>query len=231
MTLGVGGSTEKQALATLFNMTKDVQPIDLAEYQQRLSKAQRLMKQAGLGAVYLNAGTNLYYFTGMQWYASERLVGAILPAEGKVQYIAPYFEISTLKGFMRVEGEVNGWQEDESPYDLVVNTLKKMDLAGAKVGIDESTSFFISDGLRLAGPDFDFVSAKAITAGCRAQKSAAELALLQRAKDMTLEVHKAVASILRPGITTEQVTAFINLAHQKVGAARSSFCIVLFGVD
>ncbi|MFT5674275.1 MAG: Xaa-Pro dipeptidase [Paraglaciecola sp.] len=231
MTIGVGGSTEQQALATLSNMTKDIQPIDLAEYKQRLSKAQVLMKQAGLDAVYLNAGTNLYYFTGTRWYASERLVGAILPAEGGLQYVAPHFEISTLEKFMLVKGAVNGWQEDESPYELVVNTLKQMGLSSGKVGIDESANFFLSDGLRLAGPDFDFVSAKMISAGCRGQKSSAELALLQRAKDMTMQVHKAVASILRPGITTEETTAFINLAHQKVGAARSSFCIVLFGLD
>jgi Xaa-Pro dipeptidase len=231
MTIGVGGSTEQQALAKLSKMTMDIQPIELAEYKQRIRKAQVLMKQVGLDAVFLNAGTNLYYFTGTRWYASERLVGAILPAEGEVVFIAPHFEISTLEGFMLVEGAVKGWHEDESPYELVVNSLKQMGLNAGKIGIDESASFFLSDGLRLAGPDFDFVSAKAVTAGCRSQKSAAELALLQRAKDMTMEVHKVAASILRPGISTEEVTEFINLAHQKVGAARSYFCIVLFGVD
>jgi Xaa-Pro dipeptidase len=231
MTIGVGGSSEQQALAKLTNMTLDIEPIDLAQYQQRLSHAQVLMKQAGLDAVYLNAGTNLYYFTGTRWYASERLVGAILPAQGNLFYIAPHFEIDSLAGFMLIKGDVKGWHEDESPYELVVETLKKGGVSAGKIGIDESASFFLADGLRLAGPEFDFVSAKAVTAGCRAQKSMAELALLQRAKDMTMEVHKAVASILRPGITTEEVTAFINVAHQKVGAARSSFCIVLFGVD
>ncbi|MCJ8273276.1 MAG: aminopeptidase P family N-terminal domain-containing protein, partial [Psychrosphaera sp.] len=113
MTIGVGGSTEQQALATLSNMTVGVQPIALAEYQQRMEKAQALMKEAGLAAVYLNAGTNLYYFTGTRWHASERLVGAILPADGEIVYIAPHFEINTLEGFMQVKGEVKGWHEDE----------------------------------------------------------------------------------------------------------------------
>ncbi|MFT4927563.1 MAG: Xaa-Pro dipeptidase, partial [Phenylobacterium sp.] len=57
MTTGVGGSTEQQALATLSNMTADITPITLTEYQQRISKAQQLMRQNGLSAVYLNAGT------------------------------------------------------------------------------------------------------------------------------------------------------------------------------
>jgi Xaa-Pro dipeptidase len=49
---------------------------------------------------------------------------------------------------------------------------------------------------------------------------------------MTLEVHKAAAQILRPGISTAEVTAFIDRAHRAVGApAGSYFCIVLFGED
>jgi Xaa-Pro dipeptidase len=231
MTIGVGGSTQQEALAKLSNMTAGVKPITLGEYQERLSKAQKLMKEVGLDAVYLNAGTNLYYFTGTRWYASERLVGAVLPVGGDITYIAPYFEVDTLKGFMQIEGAVKGWHEDESPYQLVIRTLQCMGIPGGKIGLDESCSFFLSDGLREAGVDYDFVSAKSVTAGCRIQKSETELALLQQAKDMTIEVHKAAGSILYPGISTREVTDFINKAHQKVGAKGSSFCIVLFGVD
>lgn len=52
---------------------------------------------------------------------------------------------------------------------------------------------------------------------------------MQRAKDMTLEVQKAAASILRAGISTTEVAEFIREAHRKVGAPGSTFCIVLFG--
>lgn len=231
MTIGVGGSTQQEMLATLSDMTADIKPIQLAEYQQRMRNAQQQMKKAGLKAVYLNAGTNLYYFTGTRWYASERVVGAILSVEGELRYIAPHFEVNTLKGFMQVEGQVCAWHEDESPYERVVNTLHEMGITDGQIGIDESAAFFVFDGLRQVGAAFEYVSAQSVTAGCRMIKSAAELALLQRAKDMTLEVHKAAAKILYVGITTKEVTDFINLAHQKVGAARSYFCIVLFGVD
>ena len=46
---------------------------------------------------------------------------------------------------------------------------------------------------------------------------------------MTLEVHKAAAKILKPGMSTAEVKQFINDAHRKLGASGSSFCIVLFG--
>jgi Xaa-Pro dipeptidase len=40
------------------------------------------MKEHSIKAVYLNAGTNLYYFTGTLWSASERMVGALLFEDG-----------------------------------------------------------------------------------------------------------------------------------------------------
>ncbi|MET1256241.1 M24 family metallopeptidase [Aliikangiella maris] len=231
MTIGIGGFETQGALEQLHNMTAQVVPIQIAEYQQRISKAQAIMQDTGVEAVYLNAGTNLYYFTGTRWYPSERMVGAILPAEGDIHYIAPYFEINTLKGFMQIEGEVSGWHEDESPYVLLLKLLKQMGISQGTIGIDESTAYFLVDGLNQLDHQYQFVNAKPVTAGCRMQKSATELALMQTAKNMTLEVHKAVAKILRPGISTQAVKAFIHQAHQRVGAVGSSFCIVLFGED
>ncbi len=232
MTIGVGGSHAEAELTKLSDMTTDITPISEHEFQQRIDKAATLMQANGIAAVYLNAGTNLYYFTGTRWGASERMVGAVLTANGTLHYIAPSFEISTLSGFMQIKGEVYGWEEHENPYQLFGKLLTEQGISSGKIGLDESCSFFISDGIANAHPQFDYVNAKAVTAGCRMCKSSSELALLQRAKDMTLEVHKAAAKILRPGISTQEVSAFIHQAHIKVGAPKGSyFCIVLFGED
>jgi len=232
MTIGVGGSTAEQELAKLSNMAGGLTPIAISEFQQRINKAQALMRDRGMAALYLNAGTNLYYFTGTKWGASERMVGALLTANGELHYIAPNFEIATLEEFMLVEGSVTGWHEHESPYTLFATMLNKLDIADAKIGLDESCAFFITDGLAQANPETQFVNAQPVTAGCRQCKSKAELALLQRAKDMTLEVQKSVALILRDGISTAEVTQFVDQAHRAVGAPSGSyFCIVLFGED
>lgn len=230
MTRGIGGSDAATELAQLQDMSAGAEPIGDAEFAARLQRAQQLMQAAGLDALYLNAGTNLLYFTGTRWSPSERMVGALIPAQGEPRYIAPAFELGTLQGFLRVAGEVHCWEEHESPYRLCAQLLKDMHVT--TLGVDESAPFFIVDGLQQAAPQCRVHSATPITAGCRMQKSAAELALMQRAKDMTLEVHRAVARILRPGITTGEVTAFIHEAHKRVGApAGSYFCIVLFGPD
>ena len=193
--IGVGGSTSAQALAKLRVMNADVAPVPVAEFQARIARAQALMQAQGIAAIYLNAGTNLYYFTGMKWYASERMVGAILPAQGELQFIGPAFEENTLNEFMLVPGTFHGWQEHESPYALFGQVLAQIGYTDGLIGLDESASFFITDGIAKACSAYRWCNADVITAGCRMQKSELEIALMQRAKDMTIEVHKAAASI------------------------------------
>ncbi|MDH4611194.1 Xaa-Pro peptidase family protein [Pseudomonas sp. BN102] len=230
MTVGVGGKTPEQALAGLTNMTAGMEPIGLGEYQARIAKAQGLMREQGLAALYLDAGSNLRYFTGVKWSPSERMVGAVLPANGALAYIAPAFEEGTIRDFREVEGGIHTWQEHESPYRLLLEVLGGMGIApDAVVGLCPSLAFFMFDGIRRLGSGYEFVDAARVIDPCRFHKSTAELALMQQAKDMTLEVHKAAASILREGISTLEVAEFIHQAHRKVGAPGSTFCIVLFG--
>lgn len=232
MTIGVGGSDAATELAKLKNVCQDISLIGLTEFQQRINKAQSIMQSMDIAAIYLNAGTNLFYFTGMKWHPSERMVGAILTAQGELTFIAPHFEKGTIEQFMEIQGRIVTWQEHECPYQLFCQTLTKLGINNARVAIDESTPFFISNGIALADTQFELVSGKPITAGCRAVKSTQEIALMQKAKDITLEAQKAAAKILYTGISTQEVSEFINAAHRKMGAPKGSyFCIVLFGVD
>lgn len=231
MTIGVGGKTIAEAFESLSDMTEDVQRIGDDAFTARLAKLQSAMRESGVKAVYLHAGTNLYYFTGLHWHPSERMVAAIVPAEGEITYVAPRFELDTLRDFWRIEAPIRAWEEHESPYELVGQVLSDAGIQDGKLAIDEATPFFIFDGLRSANADFAYAAAQPLTQSIRSRKTPAEIALIQRAHEMTLEVHKAAASILRPGIAASEVSAFIDDAHRKVGAdAGSFFCIVLFAV-
>ncbi|MEL6820290.1 MAG: Xaa-Pro peptidase family protein [Calditrichota bacterium] len=231
MAIGVGGSTAKAELEKLSDMTSGVQPIQTEEFEMRLDKARKRIEEQGLAAIYLHAGTNLYYFTGMKWKASERMVGALVTAKS-LDYIAPAFEHGTVMGFMKISGELHCWEEHESPYELFGKMLSSRGISGGEIGMDESAPFFITDGLRLANPQYNWVSGTEVTAGCRMYKSNNEIAIIQRAKDMTMAVQRAAARIMRPGISEKELVEFIHEAHKKVGApAGSYFCIILFGED
>ncbi|AUC82534.1 Xaa-Pro peptidase family protein [Lacinutrix sp. Bg11-31] len=230
--IGIGGSTIKAELAAIKPSAHLVKPIQKEEFQQRMNKACQMMREQNIPALYLHSGTNLFYFTGMKWNASERMVGALLFPNGKLIYIAPEFEKGTIFDFMLIEGDVKGWEEHESPYQLFATLLKENGVASGAISMDEATPFFVFDGIRNCQNEYELVSAKAITAGCRMIKSEAEIAIMQHAMNITLEVHKAVAKILRVGISAKEVTDFIHDAHVKHGATSGSyFCIVLFGVD
>ncbi|MCD8416468.1 aminopeptidase P family protein [Tenacibaculum finnmarkense genomovar finnmarkense] len=231
-TFGIGGSTIEAELNAITPTAHLVEPIQKEEFQARINKACLMMKAQNKQAMYLHAGTNLFYFTGMKWSSSERMVGAILFQNGDLHFIAPKFEKGTVLDFMLIKGDVNCWEEHKSPFKLFTKILIENKVTQGDILMDEATPFFIIDGINKCNEVFTLESATPITAGCRMIKSDAEIAIMQHAMNITLEVQKAAARILRVGISAKEVEDFIHEAHIKYGAtAGSYFCIVLFGVD
>jgi Xaa-Pro dipeptidase len=231
MTIGVGGCEIADALSKLSDMSLDSKPVSRDEFSQRIERLQFLMREYGVRAIYLHAGTNLYYFTGLRWNPSERMVAAVIPASGELFYIAPNFELDTLKDYWMFEAQIFGWHEHESPYEVFRKALGQVGIVSGKVLLDEATPYFIVSRLAEANPKLEFELAQPVTQSLRSVKSPAEIDLIRRAHQMTIEVQKAAASILKVGISTVEVEEFIDRAHRAVGAkAGSYFCIVLFGV-
>jgi Xaa-Pro dipeptidase len=222
MVLGVGGSTFEAELARMVPMTGGVVPISVAELQGRVARAQALMRAQGIEALYLDTSTNLRYFTGIALNLTERLHGAVIPAEGEIAYLSPAFEEPKTREYLRFGDDVRVWEEHEDPTALVVETVRSMGIESGTIAIDPLTPFFTVDGLRKAGNSFGFANAAPVTAGCRMVKSPAEVALMQVAMDITMEVHRATARCMRAGLTTPEVQAFIDAAHRKLGGQPAS---------
>jgi Xaa-Pro dipeptidase len=229
MTNFIGGSTAIAQLADIRADVTQVQAINHQERSARISKAAGLMGEQSIGAFILTASTSLYYFTGLQWYQSERLVCAVLTANGDVVYVGPAFEESKIRETVGDTARLRVWQEDENPYLLVKDLLSDLGVSNAAIALDEAAPFFVFDGLRQAMPLAHMINASVVTAECRMHKSAAELALMQKAKNITLEVQRRAAKILREGISSTEVATFIDQAHRAFGGSGSTFCIVSFG--
>ncbi|NHZ89598.1 M24 family metallopeptidase [Massilia sp. CCM 8733] len=232
--MNIGKKSWQQALDELSLMTEHAIPIGMEEHLARMKSAQRFMVSQDIDALYLNAGSNLTYFTGMQWHPSERMVGAILPAAGELVYIAPAFERGTIEKFRVVPGDIVCWDEHDNPALTFRQVLEKLGISNSsaparRLYIDESTPLFLFSSIQAATEGYALRPASPLTSFCRARKSAAEIALIQCAMNMTLQVQRAAASILHEGITTKEVEEFIHLAHKRVGSSGSYFCIVLFG--
>ena len=70
-------------ISKLKPMIQGILPISDNERLTRLENARRLMKENKLDALCLEGGTNLFYFTGVNWWLSERVFVMILPAKGE----------------------------------------------------------------------------------------------------------------------------------------------------
>src|SRR4029078_9266153 len=66
-------------------------PIGTPERMQRLGKARALMQQHGIGAMIVESGPSLDYFTGVQWWRSEGPIAAGIPLPGASICAAPLF--------------------------------------------------------------------------------------------------------------------------------------------
>jgi Xaa-Pro dipeptidase len=200
-------------------MTEDIVPITVKEREARIEKAQRLMVDNKIGALLLDAGTSLQYFTGISWWPSERTMVAIIPAKGEVTYISPAFEADRLRELIKIGKEVRTWEEHESPYAQIATTFKDLGIRNGNIGIEERLRFFLFDGVRKEASHLNYISGDPVSVPCRLIKSPAELALMQRANDITIEAYKVAVSMLYEGMTPGDFAAIAEEAHTKLGAS------------
>lgn len=217
-------------LAGLRDMTTGARPIGADERAQRLARAQTLMRAAGIGAVLIEPGASMVYFTGVQWWLSERLTCAILPAEGAPCIVTPFFEEPSIRLSLAVPADVRTWNEDEDPLRVVAGFLRDRGLAARAIGVEERVRFFVSDRLRTALPGARLVSADAVVRGCRMRKSPAEIALMQTATDVTIAAYRFVHPRIEAGMTGADVGAMMSAATRALGGA-SEFSMALVGPD
>ncbi len=86
---GQSGNTVPSSITSLKPLPNPAPPITAEERRARIAKAQRLMRDNGLGAIVLEGGTSMSYFVDVRWGLSERPFLLVMPANGDVAYVAP----------------------------------------------------------------------------------------------------------------------------------------------
>ena len=62
----------------------NVKPISSPERIARIAKAQKLMQAHDIAALVIEPGAAMDYFSGIQWWRSERLTAIVIPREGEI---------------------------------------------------------------------------------------------------------------------------------------------------
>ena len=199
-----------------------------AERLARLAKARGLMRRNGLGAILIEPGASLDYFTGVRWSRSERLTAALIPAIGDPIIVTPFFEKPSVAESLGVPAEIRTWDEHDEPLKLVADWLRERKLTAAPLGIEETNRFFIVDRLQAELPRLKVRNANAVVRGCRMIKSPAELALMQAASDLTIAAIRETYGKLRVGMTPDDISTLLERAMVKRGGS-NPWALVLLG--
>jgi Xaa-Pro dipeptidase len=224
-----GQSQLPASFSSLKPLGDRVHPITADEFHARLLHAQELMSELDpkFDAILLGPGTSLYYFTGIRWGLSERLLALVIPRTGQPLLISPAFEEARMRELMRYPIEVRVWQEDQSPTALIARFLAERGIKTGRVGIEEALPFTFYDHFRAAAPGIECVSADAVTIACRARKSPHELELMRLACEATCDVYRLVFENLNEGMTEEDISRMVTGGYTKMGLR--GYALVLLG--
>ena len=189
-------------------MMDGVQPITTEERRARIEKARRLMRENKLRAIFLEGGSSLFYFTGVR----DPDLGLVLPSRGEPVWIA-----QDTTSAIPVGADVRIWRRPDGPSKEIARVFQDRGLSLGRIGIEEHVRFSVFDGIRKESPRAEFVSADPVTAGCRMIKSTAEIALMQRANDITIAAYRAALTALREGMTQFELRSAVESAYQALG--------------
>jgi Xaa-Pro dipeptidase len=211
----------------------DLKPVKLPpaigrpERLERLARAQALMQANDIGAVIIEPGASLDYFTGVQWWRSERLTGTVIPATGDPIIVTPFFEKPSIEESLGIPAEIRTWNEDEEPLKLVADFLRERGLANVRIGMEETNRYFIIDRLSQQLPTAKIVSANPVVRATRMIKTAPEIALMQAASDITLAAFAYTWPRLKAGMTVADIDAMIGEATRALGGSYDGGLVLL----
>jgi Xaa-Pro dipeptidase len=210
----------------LKSLTGAAQPIGADERRARLAKVQGLMVEKNVAALLVESGSTLQYFTGIDWWRSERTTAALIPARGEVLIVTPAFEEPSIRETLQVGGEVRPWNEHENPFERLVAGLRDRGIRSGVLAVEPTVRYFIVDGLRRASSAYQISSGETLVRACRGIKSANELALMQLANDVTLAALRHTRAALTAGMRPAEIAETMNAATAALGGT-PEFSLVL----
>jgi len=217
----------KARVPSLSSITTGVQPITAQEHGARIAKVQTVMQQRRIAALLVEAGSTLEYFTGIHWWRSERTTAALIPAEGRVVVVTPFFEEPSIRETLKITADVRPWKEDESPFDLIAGALRDHAAIDGPLAVEATTRFVIVEhAVKASGTSREVDLGDELVRACRMVKSSAELALMQAANDVTIAALRHVHGRIEAGMRRSDILSLLIAATEQLGGSHE-FSLVL----
>ena len=212
----------------------------LTEFEQRMVRAQTMMRALKLDAVLLTTETNVRYFSGyftQFWQSPTRPWFLILPLTGK-----PIAVIPTIG----VVGMSNTWVEDirawpsplpeDDGVSLLSQTLAELPKRFGRLGMTLGRETHLRMPQQqvqslYASKHFDLVDVSREVLHLRSLKSAAEINRVAHICDVTSNAFAELPNFARVGMTERDVVAAFRMELLRQGADHSPFIVSSSGPD
>ncbi|MGA3246549.1 MAG: aminopeptidase P family N-terminal domain-containing protein, partial [Bacteroidota bacterium] len=214
-------NTSEAQEAKLQNMVSGVKPLAPEDYEERLEQARKLMAKSKMDALFVSGGSDLGYFTNVNWFLSERTFGGIINRKGKTIWVWPAFEAESAREMIPKDQELRTWEEHENPFQLIAGVMKDLGAASGKLGIAPATRSFVVFGLKKEVPELELVNGAIISEGCRGIKSPKELSYMELANKITKLAYAEGFKQLKEGMSPRDLSGSISAAHQQMGVRGS----------
>ncbi len=193
---------------------------------ERLAQAQAATAAAGLDAILITPGPDLFYLTGYSAKPLERLTCLVLPAEGDATLVVPKLERPAAEASgVGAALEIVDWPESADAFTRVANLVP----SAHSVGLDNHMWAERVLRFREVMPNVEQRLVGSIISELRMRKSDDEIDALREAAAAIDRVHARMAEWLRAGRTERQVGRDIADAIVAEGHARVDFVIVAAG--
>ncbi len=210
------------------------------EFENRTARAQRMMAEKKLDAIFLTTEPNFRYFTGFKsqfWHSPTRPWFVVVPAEGKPIAVIPEIGVSSMKQTW-IE-DIRSWAApcpEDDGISLLAATIKELPRKFGRIG----ATLGIESHLRMPNANFselrqsansEFVDIALEMHALRQIKSQAEIAKTREICRITNIGFKKIPEYACIGMTEREICKRFSMDMLAAGADETPFVIAGSGPD
>jgi Xaa-Pro dipeptidase len=181
---------------------------------RRIEKVQDKMRQAGFDYLILGPSSNMFYFSGLETTADERLQLVIVPASGQPAAVLPEMYQEKAAAVIGGRFPLLTWSDQQDPLELVKNTAPQR--SARRIAVDDTLRAAHFLGIMEVFPGCAFEPASRVVDTLRVFKDDQELALMARSGDLADQVMEKVQAEIRPGLSEKELALFIEITFKQL---------------
>jgi len=188
-------------------------------YKERAEKLVEVLTRKGIDGFIFCVSVNMYYFTGLYDFQSERLMVLFVPSEGDPVFLVPYlhYEQICATTWLKIEN-IYSWSDEEDPFEKLASIIKEKKLSNSKIAIDDTFRGDFLLALQENLPQVKFVSGGKLIGILRRVKSNYEKDIMMYLGNIHDKVLKKAISAIQVGVSELKIAHIFIDAFEELGA-------------